>query len=591
MSHREVGYEVGAAGESPPTARRGSVALKVLGGLASLAIVVVLLAWPLHIHPFDRWVHSIVGGKNVATSGELSEAGDQIYTCPMHPDILVHEPGSCPICGMNLVPVKDGGSTAAMEKGHGAGGSMEMKDSPSSGVSMEPGHSRSETQSDGSETQLWTCGMHPQVIQEEPGSCPICGMNLVPLRSDAASDGSSDLHDKGSGTQDTEQAGSRKILFYRSPMDPSLTSPVPRKDEMGMDYVPVYADEGGSAGKQGAVVTIDPTVVQNMNVTTELVRRQDVRRQIRTVGYLDYDQEKMVSVTTKYPGFIEKVHANYVGQPVRKGDPLFQVYSPELVQTEQELLSARRYADKLKDAPGDAAQRAEALYQAARARLGYWDISPDQIDRLEETGQVFRTLTVTAPARGVIMKRMDGLDGMAIKPGMELMHIADLSTLWLSVEVFENQLPWVAEGSSAEVTLDYFPGEAFTGTVRYVEPQISEKTRSVSLTLEIANPQRRLRAGMYATVRFQPVVAKNAITVPSQAILRTGERDLIVVALGEGRFAPREVELGPEGDGFAQVLSGLADGDRVVTSSQFLIDSESNLRAAIQKMIAERTAK
>ena len=186
------------------------------------------------------------------------------------------------------------------------------------------------------------------------------------------------------------------------------------------------------------------------------------------------------------------------------------------------------------------------------------------------------------------MKRMPGLEGMATKPGMELLHIADLSNLWLTVEVFDEQLSWLNIGSPATVTLSYFPGVTYRGRVRYIEPEVSEKTRTIQLTLDVPNRDRRLRVGMYATVVFEPVAAADAITVPSESVIRTGERSVVVVAIGNGRFAPREVVLGPRGDGFVQVLEGLADGDEVVTSAQFLIDSESNLREAIQKMIAAK---
>lgn len=388
--------------------------------------------------------------------------------------------------------------------------------------------------------------------------------------------------------------GEEKVLFYRNPMNPAVTSPVPMKDEMGMDYVAVYEDQAEGAPGDGAIVSIDPAVVQNMNVQYERVERHDLTREVRTVGYLEYDQQRMVTVTTKYSGFVEKVHVNYVGEPVRKGQPLFEIYSPELVQTEQDLLSALEFASKMAEqggkraggAPEEARSRANALVAAARTRLGYWDISPQQIERLEKTGEVVRTLTVTAPAGGVVMKRMDGLEGMALKPGMDPFHIADLSSLWLSVEVFEDQLGWLKVGSVADIALSYFPGETFTGRVRFVEPQVTEKTRTVPLRLEVPNPDGRLRSGMYATVRFHPVVAKAAITVPSLAVLRTGERNLVVVAQGEGRFVPREVVLGSEGDGTLQVLSGLQEGEQVVTSAQFLIDSESSLRETILKMIA-----
>ena len=508
---------------------RGNAALRaILWVLVGALVMLFLVVDPLGVSPVDNWL-GVSRGLDV---GNGDGYGDGLWTCGMHPEVIQEEPGICPICHMDLVPVKE-------EAGHGDG--------------------------------LFSCPMHPEILEEGPGSCPICGMDLVPTESETG-----------------QAEGDREILFYSNPLDPSISSEVPRKDEMGMDYVPVYAEEAESVAIQGAGVTIDPAIQQNMNVVTQRVQRRDIAHEIRTVGYLNYDQERMVSVTTKYPGFIEKTYVNYIGQPIQKGQPLFEIYSPELVQTEQELLAAVRYVRNLSAAPEDARGRAEALLEAARQRLLYWDVSVEQIRQLEETGEVFRTLQVAAPASGVIMQRMPGLEGMATKPGMELLHIADLSNLWLTVEVFDEQLPWLDTGSSATVTLSYFPGITYRGRVRYIEPEVSEKTRTIQLTLDVPNRDRRLRVGMYATVVFEPVAAIDVITVPVESIIRTGKRDVVVVALGGGRFAPREVVLGPRGGRFIQVLEGLSDGDEVVTSAQFLIDSESNLREAIQKMIAAK---
>ncbi len=393
-----------------------------------------------------------------------------------------------------------------------------------------------------------------------------------------------------SGEERPAAGGEREILFYRNPMDPTITSPAPARDEMGMDYLPVYADEAERAIGAGATLVIDPVVVQNMNVQTETATRRDLRHEIRTVGYLEYDQERMVTVTTKYDGWIEKVYVNYVGEPVIEGAGLFEVYSPELVQTEQELLSAIRYASRFGAAADDARLRAEALVEAARARLAFWDISPDQIARLEETGEIFRTLTVTAPAGGLVMKRMPGLEGMAVTPGMEAYHIADITSLWLSVEVFEDQVVWIRPGAEAEVTFTYFPGETIRGRVEFIEPEMSEQTRTLTVKIAVPNPDGRLRKGMFATVVFDPVLVRGALTVPTESVLRTGRRSVVVTALGGGRFEPREVELGHAQGGLVEVRSGLAAGDRIVTSSQFLLDSESKLRAAVQKMLSAAPA-
>ena len=426
----------------------------------------------------------------------------------------------------------------------------------------------------GSGGQLWTCGMHPHVIEEEPGQCPICGMNLTPMRG-------------GGGTHtDHDHAGSTDE--WTCPDHPIIVESEPGTCPIdGIELIPAA---GESAAGSGTTVEIDPAMVQNMNVRTETVTRHDLSQPIRTVGYLEYDQQRMVTVTTKYSGWVEKVYVNYVGEKVRRGQPLFEIYSPELVQTEQELLSALDFAAEMSGAPEDARERSLSMVESARIRLGYWDISPQQITRLEETGEVFRTLKVSAPSNGLVMKRMPGLEGMAVHPGRELFHIADLSSLWLSVELFEDQLAWVREGTPAQVSLSYFPGEAFRGKVRFLEPELSEKTRTMRAKIEVPNPGGRLRKGMYATVEFQPVIVRNAVAVPSQAVLRTGQRSVVVVALGEGRFAPRDVVLGHEAAGHVQILSGLDEGAEVVTSAQFLLDSESKLRDAIQKMIAGRTA-
>ena len=431
---------------------------------------------------------------------------------------------------------------------------------------------------DGAESQLWTCGMHPNVIQDEPGTCPICQMDLVPLRHES-----------------TSAAGENVATVWTCPRHDVISeSEAGECPICGRTLVPpmqtgAHEENGGlPTANSGPEVTIDQSVVQKMNVRSATVERRDLKRRISTVGNLDYDEERMVSVTTRYSGFIEKVFVIHVGQPVRRGDPLFEVYSPELVQTQRELISAVSYAKRFDQPSADVRARAEGLVEAARTRLEYWEIPAQRVAEIEATGKIHRTLTVFAPSDGVVMQRIHGLDGMAIRPGMELLHIVDLSSLWLRAEVYENQLPWLDIGSKAEVTFDYMPGEAFSGRVRYIEPEVSPETRTVTLTLEVPNPSGRLRVGMFATVDFAPVETPDALTIPSQAVIRSGTRNIAVVDLGQGRFAPREVVLGAEADGFVEVVDGLADGDRIVVSAQFLIDSESNLRAAIGSLLASR---
>lgn len=418
---------------------------------------------------------------------------------------------------------------------------------------------------------LWTCGMHPHVLEEEPGSCPICGMDLTPV---ASSSGDEPV----AHAEATWTCPDHEMIVEEAPG----LCPID-----GLELVPTGSPQGSSR----PAVDIDAGTLQKMNVRTTTAERRDLRRPMRTVGYLEYDQQRMVTVTTKYSGWIEKVFVNYVGEKVRAGQPLFEIYSPELVQTEKELLSALRFAREMEDAPEDAQRRAWSLVESARLRLGYWDISAEEIQTLEDTGEVFRTLEVRAPAGGLVMKRLAGLEGMAVRPGMELFHIADLSHLWVEAELFEDQVAWVHEGMEATIELSYFPGESISGRVRILEPALSEGTRTMRVKIAVPNRGERLRKGMYATVTLEPIVSQGTLTVPIEAVLRSGTRDVVVVADGGGRFVPREVEIGLEAGDFAEVLSGLEDGVEIVTSAQFLFDSESSLRESIQKLIAGRSGR
>lgn len=454
-------------------------------------------------------------------------AAEELWTCPMHPEILADQPGACPICGMDLVPA-EGGGAADPHAGHDHG-----------------------TVSEGG--QLWTCPMHPEIVDDQAGDCPICGMDLVPMEDDGAGGGPLEM------------------------------------DEMGHSL----------AASGRTVVELDPGVVQRMNVTTEVARRQEMERTVRAAGSLVVDPAQVVTVTTKFPGFVERVYANYEGQLVRRGQALFDVFSPDLVQTQEELLSAVDYARRLEASSGadhdgghDAVDRAWALVDAAERRLFYWDVSRAQIERLKTEGTVQRTLTVAAPTSGVVTERLAGLQGMAIQPGTNALELADLGSLLVEADVYETQIDQVGVGSRAVIEPRALPGTTYRGTVRFVEPSLDPTTRAARLVIAVDNRDGRLQPGMYATVLLTPGVAGDLgpppVTVSNQAVLRTGRRDLVVVDLGGGRFAPREVTTGAVEDGRIQILSGLEDGERVVTSAQFLIDSESNLRAAIQQMRAER---
>ena len=374
----------------------------------------------------------------------------------------------------------------------------------------------------------------------------------------------------------------REILYWRAPMDATFTSDRPGRSPMGMDLVPVYAD--GAGDLPPGTVRIDPGFVQSVGVRKEPVARQSIAQTIRTVGTLAHNDRQIAWVNTKYDGWIENVAVNYLGETVEEGQVLFDIYSPQLVTTQMEYLQAVDYAARLETSAYPAiAERARSLVASARARLGYWDITDEQIATLERERTPRRTLSVLSPVTGVVVEKMDqALDGMYVEAGMNLYKMADLTTIWVDVEVFEHQVEAMRVGQRAQVELPYLPGRPYTGFVRYLYPHFDERTRTMTVSIELENPDLTLRAGMYANVTFDVPVARNALAVPEEAVIRGGTRDLVVLERSPGTFQVAAVTLGRQGGGVWEVLDGVAEGDTVVVSAQFLIDSESNLTQAIR---------
>ncbi len=428
-----------------------------------------------------------------------------------------------------------------------------------------------------SEQQLYSCGMHPQFIAEEPGQCPVCGMRLTPMKGEAASK-----------TQ-TAPAGERRITHWRAPMDPSFVSDKPGKSPMGMDLVPVYEDEAGE--EAGSAISISPVVVQNMGVRTGKVERRKLERTIRTVGTLDYDERLVRDVTTKFDGWIEELYADYTGQHIERGMPLFRVYSRELYSSQEEYLLALRNRNSVSaEVLPEAAAGMEGLARSARKRLELFDVSMEQIRELAARGAPTKTLKILSPHTGVIVEK-NARDGMHVTPGSKLYTIADLSRVWVYVDIYENEAPFVKIGQEAAMELSYLPGEVFRGKVIYVYPFVDTNTRTIKVRLEFENPHILLKPGMFADVRISTDLRRRGLTVPRAAVIDTGQRQLAFVALGGGRFEPRDVRVGLDlGDDHVEILSGLDEGEEVVTSGQFLLDSESKLREAVAKMVARKAA-
>jgi len=421
------------------------------------------------------------------------------------------------------------------------------------------------------EKQLYSCGMHPDVIQEEPGNCPICGMKLTPIKGSG-----------GSGSADAKKEKG-KILYWRAPMDPTYISDKPGKSPMGMDLIPVHeGEEGGGAGS----ILIDPVTVQNMGIKTEAVQRRDLTKTIRAVGTITYNEEKLFTVNSKISGWIEKLYVNSTGQVVQKGQPLLDIYSPDLVSAQEEYLLALKNKELVKESSfGEIKNGAQSLLASTRKRLENWDIPDKAIDQIETRGSVTKTMTLTAPANGVVVHK-NAVEGIAVKEGMNLYQIADLSTVWIEASIYEYELPWVKIGMPALMELPYIPGKQYQGKISYIYPYLDEKARSVKVRVELTNPGLELKPDMYANVTIETDAVRNALVIPGEAVIRSGVRNVVFVTREEGKFEPREVKLGVEGEnGYVQLLAGLMENERVVTSGQFLLDSESNAQEAIKKML------
>ena len=381
-----------------------------------------------------------------------------------------------------------------------------------------------------------------------------------------------------------EAAGNRRILYWRAPMDPNYTSDRPGKSPMGMDLVPVYEDEASADG----AVRVSRSFLQNFAVRTAEVTRGSIPVSIRTVGVLAHNEERLVSVNTKFDGWIEQARVNNVGELVQAGDVLFEIYSPGLVTTQREYLAAIDYIGQLERnrAYPEAIERARSLLGAARERLRYWDMTEAQIEALEGSTEVARTVQFFSPASGFIVEKTgDSLEGMRLNPGMTVLKIADHSTLWAQAEFYEEDLRHVREGQPVSIEVDAFPGRRWNGRILFFRSAVDQRTRTLTAFAEVANPDLELRPMMYVNVSIEVDGPSGAVITPAESVLHSGERAIVIVALGEGVFEPREVTLGMASEGMQEVTTGLSPGEQVVISSQFLIDSESNLKAAISQLL------
>jgi membrane fusion protein, copper/silver efflux system len=373
-------------------------------------------------------------------------------------------------------------------------------------------------------TQYYTCGMHPWVVLPAPGDCPICHMTLVPI-------------------------------------DPA---------------------------KFTSEIAINPIITQNIGVRIAPVTTGPVNRIVRTIGTVDYNETLVRDVNLKVSGWVEKLYVNATGQEVDKDQPLLEIYSPDLYSAQVDYLLAFRKQESLKAAPGGDAESAasnQSLLASARRRLEYLDVSAAQIKELKTSGQAAKTMTLRSPFRGTVITK-NVVEGQKVEAGAQLIRIADISKVWVLVAVYEYQIPYIEVGQRAVMSLPYIPGQTFEGKVTYVYPYLNSELRQAKVRLELDNPGGLLKPGMYANVELQRTLATNRTLVPREAVIDTGVRQVAFVSLGEGRFEPRQVHVGVEAEGgMLEILDGLKPGEMVVTSGEFLLDSEARLHEALAKMV------
>jgi len=392
---------------------------------------------------------------------------------------------------------------------------------------------------------------------------------------------------KAAAKGDGPCANGAQPLTWRNPMNPSVTSPTPAKDPMGMDYVPVCADDGAGSGPAGTV-KIDPTVTQNIGVRVTRAVEKNLSRDITTVGRITFDETKLVTLHPKVDGWVDKLFVDKTGETVKRDTMLLSFYSPQLVATQEEYLLALSNWQQLKDSPyADIREGSKRLLDSSLDRLRFFDVAEHQIRLLQKTHKVRKSMHIHAPAAGVVTK-IGVREGAHVTPMSELYQIADLSHVWVLADLYEHEIGWVKEGDQASLTIASLPGRDFTGKITYIYPYLDPKTRTNKVRIEFDNAEGLLKPDMFGDVSITASSVKPGLYIPREAVLITGKKAHVFVQTEPGRFEPRTVKTGTRTEGLVEILEGVKDGELVVTSGQFLIDSESSIREAAAKMVAPK---
>jgi Cu(I)/Ag(I) efflux system membrane fusion protein len=381
-------------------------------------------------------------------------------------------------------------------------------------------------------------------------------------------------------TKVATNSAERKVLYYRNPMGLADTSPVAKKDAMGMDYVAVYEGDTESGGNNTINISVEK--IQKLGVKSEAATMRKLNKTLRVTGRIEIDERHTYTIAPKFEGWVERLYVNTTGQPVTKGQPLFDVYSPELVSAQREHALAVQGLAALKEADDDAKKSMQRLADASATRLKNWDISSAQLDT-PANSEARPHVTFHAPISGIVMEKK-AVQGMRFMPGEVLYQIADLSSLWVIADVPEQDIAQVQLGSRAQITVDAYPDRTFDGQVDFIYPTLNSTTRTVQIRIEIKNPKGLLKPAMFANAQLAIGKSNKLLTVPTSAVIDSGTRQVVLVRLAEGRFEPRVVSLGNRSDDYVEILSGISEGEQIVTSATFLIDAESNLKAALGGM-------
>lgn len=476
-----------------------------------------------------------------AGCGGGAEAGS--YYCPMHPTYVSDRPGTCPICNMDLVKREAAGQPAGAPR--------------SDGQAHRP-------REGGAAGEIYNCPMHPSVAAPGPGICAKCNMDLVP-----------------------SATATLPATPWTCPMHPEVVSDAAGRCPLcRMDLVPREPQEAApAAGVPGhAAMALESEGLRLAGVRTETVREERLARSIRTVGRVEIDERRLHRAQAKVAGWVEALHVSYTGQEVRRGQPMLSIYSPELLATQEEYLLARRHAERFRASTLPEVRRGgEELVEAARRRLALFDVPERFLAELEASGAARRTVDLLAPASGFVVSR-EVVAGAKVEPGMELFTVADLSRVWVEADFYESEARFVAPGRRARLSLPYDPAAVFEAAVSYVYPEVHAEARTLRVRFDLANPGLVLKPGMFVDVELE-VDLGEGIVVADSAVLDSGLRQVVFVETGPGRFAPREVRILWRGDGLARLAPGaVAAGERVAVRANFLLDSESRLRSALEAL-------